>query len=150
MQLSLKPVKRRHQLYQPSIKRNKKIKNKSLKPVNRGINCANVQILNIQRQEFQAVDYCFGKRAVTSSMVGSCTSEIIFIVFSVTNFPHKWRHSRGGIFVVDQRKSDLQNSLFMILNHVRGSDIDFGKYLKIGKKNCLCLSLSFCLWKRLS
>ena len=81
MQLSLKPVKRRHQLYQPSIKRNQKIKNKSLKPVNRGINCANVQILNIQRQEFQAVDYCFGKRAVTSSMVGSCTSEIIFIVF---------------------------------------------------------------------
>ena len=77
---------------------------------------------------------------MTSSMVGSCTSEIIFIVFSVTNFPHKWRHSRGGIFVVDQRKSDLQNSLFMILNHVRGSDIDFGKYLKIGKKNCLCLT----------
>ena len=77
----MKPVKRRHQLYQPSIKRNQKIKNKSLKPVNRGINCANVQILNIQRQEFQAVDYCFGKRAVTSSMVGSCTSEIIFIVF---------------------------------------------------------------------
>ena len=57
-------------------------------------------------------------------------AEIIFIVF-----PSPISHINGdiadtGIFVVDQRKSDLQNSLFMILNHGQGSNIDFGKYFK--------------------
>ena len=57
-------------------------------------------------------------------------AEIIFIVF-----PSPISHINGdiadtGIFVVDQRKSDLQDSLFMILNHVQGSNIDFGKYFK--------------------
>ena len=51
-------------------------------------------------------------------------------------FCHQFSHingdiAGGGIFVVDQRKSDLQNSLFMILNHVQGSNIDFGKYFKM-------------------
>ena len=50
-------------------------------------------------------------------------------------FRHQFSHINGdiagaGIFVVDQRKSDLQDSLFMILNHVQGSNIDFGKYFK--------------------
>ena len=57
-------------------------------------------------------------------------AEMIFIVF-----PSPISHINGdiadtGIFVVDQRKSDLQDSLFMILNHVQGSNIDFGKYFK--------------------
>ena len=62
--------------------------------------------------------------------VAGSASEIIFIVF-----PSPISHINGdiadtGIFVVDQRKSDLQDSLFMILNHVQGSNIDFGKYFK--------------------
>ena len=125
MQLSLKPVKRRHQLCQPS----------------------NPQYSTTR---IPGRWLLFWKKSCDKQHGGQLYVWNHIYCFSVTNFPHKWRHSRGGIFVVDQRKSDLQNSLFMILNHVRGSDIDFGKYLKIGKKNCLCLSLSFCLWKRLS
>ena len=101
MQLSLKPVKRRHQLCQPS----------------------NPQYSTTR---IPCRWLLFWKKSCDKQHGGQLYVWNHIYCFSVTNFPHKWRHSRGGIFVVDQRKSDLQNSLFMILNHVRGSDIDFG------------------------
>ena len=75
MQLSSKPVKKRHQLCQFSDR------------------------LNIQRQFWNFQHFCIvlEKGCHTecrSRVVSGRTSEIIFIVFPSPIFPHKWRHSR--------------------------------------------------------
>ena len=112
MQLSSKPVKKRHQLCQLSDR------------------------LNIQRQfwNFQHFTILLEKGCHTEcrSSWWAAVRLKSYLLF----FRHQFSHINGdiagaGIFVVDQRKSDLQNSLFMILNHGQGSNIDFGKYFKM-------------------
>ena len=74
---------------------------------------------------------CFGKGNAEVPGMGGRMSEIIFIVFLSPISHINGDIAGAGIFVVDQRKSDLQNSLFMILNHGQGSNIDSGKYFKM-------------------
>ena len=114
MQLSSKPVKKRHQLCQLSDTQ------------------YSTTILKLSAccspSDFSVVL----EKGMQKYLVWAAACLKSYLLF----FCHQFSHINGdiagaGIFVVDQRKSDLQNSLFMILNHGQGSNIDFGKYFKM-------------------